>query len=145
MKSQLSTLIPKSLPLGILSISLGILLFSPKGSLAQTGMDIIYGQIHEIDSLLAIGKLNTMHEHAEAIEKATQDLDKDSTLNDVKKKRVQGYGKNLRTLADKMHDAADAKKLEETKSEFAKLKAQADLLDKQFSKSHKPQSQKKGK
>lgn len=105
---------------------------------SHDGMTALYMHLHEIEEQLSAGKLEGMHEHAEAIEAATKDLDKDTTLDATKKKRVQGYAKNIAKLGDKLHDAADAKKLEETKKEFAKLKAQVDLLDKQFSHSHKP-------
>ena len=63
--------------------------------------------LQEIGAQLTAGKLDGMHEHAEAIEAATKDLDKDTTLDATKKKRVQGYVKNIAKLADKLHDAAD--------------------------------------
>ena len=105
---------------------------------SHDGMTALYVQLQEIDTLLAAGKLAGMHEHAEAIEAATKDLDKDTTLNASKKKRVRGYVKNVAKLADKMHDAADANKPDETRKAFAQLKAQVDLLDKQFAHSHRP-------
>ncbi len=105
---------------------------------SHDGMTALYAHLKEVETQLAAGKLEGMHEHAEAIEAATKDLDKDTTLDASKKKRVQGYAKNIAKLADKLHDAADEKKLDETKKAFAKLKAQVDLLDKQFTHSHKP-------
>lgn len=105
---------------------------------SHDGMTELYAHLQEIETKLAAGQLDGMHEHAEAIEAATKDLDKDTTLDASKKKRVQGYAKNIAKLADKLHDAADEKKLDETKKAFAKLKAQVDLLDKQFAHSHKP-------
>jgi pyruvate/oxaloacetate carboxyltransferase len=108
------------------------------GMSTHDGMTALYAHLQEIDAQLKPGKLEGMHEHAEAIEAATKDLDKDSTLDATKKKRVQGYMKNVAKLADKLHDAADEKKLDETKKAFGQLKAQVDLLDKQFAHSHKP-------
>ncbi|GEM_PF-2857918 len=105
---------------------------------SHEGMTALYAHLQEVEILLAAGKLEGMHEHAEAIEAAAKDLNKDSTLSEAKKKRVQGYAKNVAKLADDLHDAADAKKLEETKKVFTKLKAQVDLLDRQFAHSHKP-------
>jgi hypothetical protein len=105
---------------------------------SHDGMTALYVQLQEVESLLAQGKLGGMHAHADAIGAATKDLDKDTTLDASKKKRVQGYVKNVAKLADKMHDAADANKLDETKKVFTQLKAQVDLLDKQFAHSHKP-------
>jgi hypothetical protein len=105
---------------------------------SHDGMTALYAHLQEIETQLAAGKLDGMHEHAEAIKAATRELDKDTTLEAAKKKRVQGYVKNAAKLADKLHEAADAKKPDETQKEFAKLKAQIDLLDKQFAHSHKP-------
>jgi len=53
---------------------------------------------------------------------------------------VQGYVKNVLRLTGRMHASADAKKLDQAKADFGKLKAQVDLLDKQFAHSHKPGS-----
>jgi hypothetical protein len=94
-------------------------------------------QLQEISAQLMAGKLDGMHEHAEAIEAVTKDLGKDTTLDATKKKRVQGYVKNIAKLADKLHDAADEKKIEETKKAFSQLQAQVVLLDKQFGHAHK--------
>jgi hypothetical protein len=105
---------------------------------AGEGMSALYVHLQEIDAQLTAGDLGGMHEHAEAIEAATKDLDKDTTLDATRKKRVEGYVKNVNKLADKLHDAADEKKLDETKKAFGQLKAQVDLLDKQFAHSHKP-------
>ena len=105
---------------------------------SHEGLRALDAHLEEIEAQLAAGKLDGMHEHAEAIEATTKDLDKDTTLDATKKKRVQGYVKNIAKLADKLHDAADEKKLDQTKKEFAKLKAQVNLLDKQFAHSHMP-------
>jgi hypothetical protein len=103
-----------------------------------SGMPALYAQVGEIEALLSAGKLDDMHKHAEAIDAAAKMLDRDSTLDATHKRRVQGYVKNLAKLADKMHDAADGKKLDETRKAFSQVKAQVDLLDKQFAHSHKP-------
>lgn len=111
---------------------------SGKVSISHVGMTALYGHIREIEASLNTGKLDGMHEHAEAIQASVKDLDKEPNLEPAKKKRVQGYVKNIARLAGKMHDAADANKLDQTKKEFSKLKVQVDLLDKQFAHSHKP-------
>ena len=94
---------------------------------------------------LDAGRLNRIHGFAEAIDEAAKDLDKDSTLDGMKKKRVQGYVKNIAKLTDMMHDAADEKKLGETKKAEKKLKAQIELLDKQFVKSTKAEDKENAK
>jgi hypothetical protein len=105
---------------------------------SHDGMTALYGHIQEIEKAFAAGNLEGIHEHAEAMGAAMKDLDKDTTLTPQKKTRVQGYVKNVGKLAHKMHDYADAKKVEPARKEFEKLKAQVDLLDKQFAHSHKP-------
>ena len=86
---------------------------------------------------IAAGKLDRLHGFAEAINEALENMDKDPALDAAKKKRVTGYVKNIAKLTDKMHDAADEKKLDETKKAAKKLNAQAALLEKQFSKTGK--------
>ena len=111
---------------------------SQKTMSSHDGMTALYGHIGEIEKDLTGGKLDGIHEHVEGMEASMKDLDKDTTLTAAKKKRVQGYVKNLGKLAHKVHHLADDKKLEATRKEFEKLKAQVDLLDKQFAHSHKP-------
>lgn len=108
------------------------------GKSSHAGMTAIYAHLQAIKGQLDSSKLNLIHEHAMAIDSAAKDLDQDPSLDAAKKKRVQGYVKNIAKIADVMHDAADEKKLDETKKAFGKLKAQVDLLDKQFSHSHNP-------
>ncbi len=108
------------------------------GMNSHAGLTALDTHLQEIGAQLTAGKLDGMHEHAEGIEAATKNLDKDTTLDATKKKRVKGYIKNIAKLADKLHDAADAKKLDETKKAYGQLKAQVELLDKQFAHAHKP-------
>jgi len=105
---------------------------------SHDGMTAVYAQIAIIETEINAGDLKSMHEITEAIQVSTQDLSLDKTLDATRKKRVEGYVINVKKLVDKMHDAADAKKTEQAKKEFAKLKTQVDLLDKQFAHSHKP-------
>lgn len=109
---------------------------------SHDGMTALYGHVQEIEKAFAAGDLDAIHEHSEAMGASMKDLDKDTTLTPQKKTRVQGYVKNVGKLAHKLHDYADAKKVETAKKEFEKLKAQVDLLDKQFSHSHKPGAEK---
>ncbi len=90
-------------------------------------------QLDSVDHELTAGNLNRIHQFAEAINAAVKDLDKDPSLDATKQKRVTGYIKNIAKLTDGMHDAADEKKLDETMKWDKKLKAQVDLLAKQFS------------
>ena len=105
---------------------------------SHDGMTAVYAQIAVIESEINAGDLKSMHEITEAIQVSTQDLSLDKTLDATRKKRVEGYVVNVKKLVDKMHDAADAKKMDQAKKEFTKLKTQVDLLDKQFAHSHKP-------
>lgn len=105
---------------------------------SHDGMTALYARLREIETRLAEGKLDAIHGLAEGMAADTEDLDKDTTLDATKKKRVQGYVKNVARLAGRLHDAADANKPDAAKKEFAKLKAQVDLLDGQFAHSHKP-------
>jgi hypothetical protein len=91
-------------------------------------------EMDSVESELKRGKLDKIHHHAEAINAAAQELAKDTTLAEAKKARVEGYVKNILKLTDAMHDAADSKNLEATRKEEKKLKAQVDLLAKQFAK-----------
>lgn len=105
---------------------------------SHDGMTALYAHIREIEKAFASGDMAGIHDHAEDMGTAMKDLDKDSTLTPEKKKRVQGYVKNVGRLAHKLHDFADANKADQAKREFGKLKAQVDLLDRQFAHSHKP-------
>ena len=99
-------------------------------------------QMDSVDAQIAAGKLDKVHHFAVAINAAAGELDKDSSLAPEKKKRVSGYVKNIAKLTDAMHDAADAKNLDGTKKEEKKLKAQVDLLAKQFGKPAKAKTDK---
>ncbi|MEO6097403.1 MAG: hypothetical protein ABIW76_17840 [Fibrobacteria bacterium] len=102
------------------------------------GMTALYARLQEIEAQLAANQLGHIHDAVEGIAAATHDLDRDTTLDATKRKRVQGYVKNVATLMEKVHDAADGKQPDAAKKAFAQLKAQVDLLDKQFAHSHKP-------
>lgn len=116
------------------------------GSLgSHGGMSALYRHLGEMEQELAAGNLAGIHGHDEAIQAAVRGLDTDTSLTEAKRKRVQGYAKNVQRLSGKMHAAADGKKLDQVKADFAKLKAQVDLLDKQFGHSHKPGTEKAGK
>jgi hypothetical protein len=105
---------------------------------SHDGMTALYARLHEIETRLAANQPDHFHEAMEGIATATRDLDRDTTLDAARKKRVQGYVKNVAKLMDKLHAAVDGKKPEEAKKALAQLKAQVDLLDKQFAHSHKP-------
>lgn len=114
---------------------------SSKGGAVMTshdGMTALYKHLGEMEAGFTAGKLETIHDHAEAMGASVKDLDKDTSLTAEKKKRVRGYVKNIIRLADKVHHSADGKKLDQARKDFAKLQAQVDLLDKQFAHSHKP-------
>lgn len=105
---------------------------------SHDGMSALYAHLQEIAASLDSGRVEGVHGHAEAIRSSVKDLDKDTSLTAAKKTRVRGYVKNVIKLADKVHHAADGKKVEQAKKDFSKLQAQVDLLDKQFAHSHKP-------
>lgn len=109
---------------------------------SHDGMTALYQHLGEMETALAAGSLDGIHHHSEALTASVRDLDKDTTLSADKKKRVRGYVKNVLKLSDKLHHSADAKKEDQAKKDLAKLKAQVDLLDKQFAHSHKPGSEK---
>ena len=108
-------------------------------------MTALYQHMGEMEKEVAAGNLDGIHGHDEAIQAAVKDLDKDTTLTEAKKKRVQGYVKNTIKLSGKLHADADGKMVEQARKDLEKLKAQVDLLDKQFSHSHKPGSEAKAK
>ncbi|HKP96956.1 MAG TPA: hypothetical protein VJ385_14495 [Fibrobacteria bacterium] len=99
-------------------------------------------QMDGLESDLSGGKLDRVHHFAEAINEAVKDLDKDPSLDDAKRKRVQGYVKNIAKLTDATHDAADERNLAETRKQEKRLEAQVDLLAKQFGKPAKQQTNK---
>jgi hypothetical protein len=105
---------------------------------SHDGMVALYKHLAEMETELAAGTLDGVHGHDEAIQAAVKGLHKDTTLTEAKRKKVQGYAKNVQKISGKMHGAADAKNLDQARKELAKLKAQIDLLDKQFGHSHKP-------
>jgi hypothetical protein len=105
---------------------------------SHDGMTALYAHLGELEKGLQSGNLDSIHNHSEALPAAVKDLHKDTSLDAAKKKRVQGYVKNVLRQADKLHHHADGKKLDLAKKEFKKLMAQVDLLDKQFAHSHKP-------
>lgn len=105
---------------------------------SHDGMTSLYKHLGEMEKELAAGSLDGIHGHDEAIQASVKDLDLDTTLTAARKKRVQGYVKNVLKLSGKLHAAADGQKLDQAKADFQKLKAQVDLLDKQFAHPHKP-------
>ncbi len=105
---------------------------------SHDGMTALYQHLGEMEKEITAGKLDGIHGHDDAIQAAVKDLDKDTTLTAEKKKRVQGYVKNVLKLSGKLHVASDGKKLDQARKDLGKLKAQVDLLDKQFAHSHKP-------
>jgi hypothetical protein len=104
----------------------------------QAGLESLHAHLKAIQAELDSAKLDRIHGHAMAIDSAAQGLDRDPGLDAARKKRVQGYAKNIARLADALHDAADGNKLPETQKAFGKLKAQVDLLDKQFAHARQP-------
>lgn len=109
---------------------------------SHDGMTSLYKHVGEMESELAAGKLEGIHNHFDAMAASVKDLDKDTNLTADKKKRVTGYVKNVLKLSDKIHRSADGNKPDQAKKDLAKLKAQVDLLDKQFAHSHKPGAEK---
>jgi hypothetical protein len=103
---------------------------------SHDGMTSLYKHLGEMEKELSEGSLEGIHGHDEAIQASVKDLDKDTALTEAKRKRVQGYVKNVLKLSGKLHVAADGKKLDKAKADFQKLKAQVDLLDKLFAHSH---------
>ncbi len=96
------------------------------------GLKNMHAQLDSADKYLAAGKLDRMHVFAEAIEGAVVGIDKDTSLDAMKQKRVSGCVKNIAKLAKELDENGDANKLEETRKTIKKLKAQAELLEKQF-------------
>lgn len=109
---------------------------------SHDGMTALYKHLGEMEAELSAGKLDGIHNHFEAITASVKDLDKDTSLTADKKKRVNGYVKNVLKLSDKLHHSADGNKPDQAKKDLAKLKVQVDLLDKQFAHSHKPGAEK---
>lgn len=103
---------------------------------SHDGMTALYKHLGEMESELAAGKIDGIHQHIEAMAASVQDLDKDTGLSADKKKRVRGYVKNVLKLSDKVHHAADDGKPDQAKKDLVKLRAQVDLLGKQFAHSH---------
>ncbi|MEO7424165.1 MAG: hypothetical protein ABI036_03195 [Fibrobacteria bacterium] len=135
---------PKSLSAAMLLSAASLLVVpnaradgKPSASLAA-----LKGQMDSVEADLTAGNLKRIHHFAEGINAAVKDLDQDPSLDETRKKRVAGYLKNIPKLTDAMHDAADGKNLPETKSREKKLKAQIDLLVKQFSPTSKSKAAK---
>lgn len=101
-------------------------------------MTALFKHLGEMDAELVANNLAGIHGHDEAIQTAVGGLDRDSTLTDAKRKKVQGYAKNVQKISGRLHGAADAKNLDLARKELVKLKAQVELLDRQFGHSHKP-------
>ena len=99
---------------------------------AGEALEALDAHLDSVNTDLAAGKTERVHEHAEAMNAAIKGLDKDPSLDAAKQKRVAGYIKNIAKLTDSMHDAADAKKIPEAQKWAKKLAAQVELLDKQF-------------
>jgi len=89
--------------------------------------------LDSINTELGLGKLGRIHAHVEAMNAALKNLENDPSLDEIKKKRVQGYVNNIGKYADSMHDAADEKKTAEAQKWAKKVSVQAELLEKQFS------------
>lgn len=101
---------------------------------AASALDAIASRLDSVDKAIAQGDLSVIHGHAEAIQTAVDGLHPDAGWDPAKTRRVQGYTNNILKLTDKLHDAADAKDLAGVKRADKNLKAQFDLLKKQFAK-----------
>jgi hypothetical protein len=99
---------------------------------AREGLASLRKHLGEMEQELAASRAEGFHAHDDAVQAAVRGLDRDSTLAADKRKRVQGYVKNVRRLVHKIHHQAEGKKFDTAKKELAKLKAQVDLLEKQF-------------
>lgn len=96
------------------------------------GMASLKKHLIEMERELAAGDPEGFHAHDDAVQLAVRGFDRDASLPPEKRKRVQGYVKNVRRLVHKIHHLAEGKKFEPAKKELGKLKAQVDLLEKQF-------------
>ena len=96
------------------------------------GLASLRKHLGEMEQELAAGEPEGFHAHDDAVQLAVRGFDRDSALTAEKRKRVQGYVKNVRRLVHKIHHLAEGKKFAPAKKELAKLKAQVDLLEKQF-------------
>lgn len=105
---------------------------------SQEGMEALLAHLGQMEKEIGAGKLEAIHDHSEALAASVKDLDKDASLSADRKKRVQGYVKNVLKLNDKLHHSADEKNLEQARKDLVKLQAQVNLLDKQFAASRKP-------
>ena len=99
---------------------------------SQAAFAILDAHLDSVNADLGAGKLDRVHDHAEAINAAIKGMDADPGFDATKKKRVAGSIKNIAKLTDSMHDAADAKKTQEARKWAKKLTAQVDLLEKQI-------------
>ena len=96
------------------------------------GLASLRKHLGEMEQELAAGNAEGFHAHDDAVQLAVRGFDRDPSLTPEKRKRVQGYVKNVRRLVHKIHHQAEGKKFDPAKKELAKLKAQVDLLEKQF-------------
>jgi len=111
---------------------------SAKALAPQEGMKSLLIHLGLMEKEIGAGKLDAIHDHSEALAASVRDLDKDASLTAERKKRVQGYVKNVLKLNDKLHHSAEEKNTEQARKDLAKLQAQVRLLDKQCAASPKP-------
>lgn len=98
----------------------------------KEGLASLRKHLGEMEQELAASRAEGFHAHDDAVQAAVRGFDRDSALTAERKKRVQGYVKNVRRLVHKIHHLAEGKKFDPARKELAKLKAQVDLLEKQF-------------
>lgn len=86
-----------------------------------------------LDKEIASPNHDAFHACLETIEALGVDLLTLKTpINPAKKKRVNGYAKNLGMMAHKVDEYMDGKQPEKAKSQLKKLQAQVDLIEIQF-------------
>lgn len=103
----------------------------------KTNILEISAALHEklacLDKELAAASHETFHACLETIEALGVDLIAlKSPADPAKKKRVNGYAKNLGMMAHKVDEYMDGKQPEKAKSQLKKLRAQVDMIESQF-------------
>lgn len=103
----------------------------------KTDIKEISAALHEnlacLDKEIAAANHDTFHSCLETIEALGLDLVAlKAPVDPAKKKRVNGYAKNLGMMAHKVDEHMDGKQPEKAKSQLGKLKSQVEMILKQF-------------
>ena len=105
---------------------------------SHTAIFSLRALLDSVDKQLAGHSLLRIHQFTEPIKTSVKELDLDSSLSGMERKKVHGYLHNIARFTDGMRDASNRKQLDETLQWHKQLNSEARLLEKFFEEVYAP-------